>query len=155
MDEIKKAVRRIYRTSNLCIEKSLDGVELTPTELTAIRSIVFHKGLTQTSLAEHLGSIDKAAVARIVKSLEDKGYITRIPDESDKRAKLVYPLEKAYQLRLGVIGAENRFYKWLFEEVPSDELEKFTEFLTVIGQKALTEAKSGFKNTCSEEEGIL
>jgi DNA-binding MarR family transcriptional regulator len=152
MDEIKKAVRRIYRSSNMFVEKGLDGTELTPTELTAIRSVVFHKGLTQTSLAEHLGGIDKAAVARIVKSLEDKGYITRISDENDKRAKLVYPLEKAYQLRLGIIGAENRFYRWLFDEVPQEELEKFTEFLTAIGQKALKEAKSGFKNTWPEED---
>ena len=155
MDEIKKAIRRIYRTSNMFVEKSLDGLELTPTEVTAIRSVVFHKGLTQTSLAEHLGSIDKAAVARIVKSLEEKGYIQRISDESDRRAKLVYPTEKAYQLRLGVIGAENRFYRWLLESLPPGELEKFAELLTEIGKKAHDEAKCGFENTLSEEEANL
>ena len=146
MDEIRKSVRRIYRTSNLFIEKSLEGVALTPTELTAIRSIVFHKGLTQTSLAEHLGSIDKAAVARIVKSLEDKGYITRIPDPRDKRAKLVYPLEKAFQLRLTVLGAENDFYRWLLSDLNEKELAVFSEFMSRLGEKAISESKTGFGN---------
>jgi DNA-binding MarR family transcriptional regulator len=146
VDEIRKSVRRIYRTSNLFIEKSLEGVALTPTELTAIRSIVFHKGLTQTSLAEHLGSIDKAAVARIVKSLEDKGYITRIPDPQDKRAKLVYPLEKAFQLRLTVLGAENDFYRWILSDLSEKELTVFSEFMSRLGEKAINESKTGFGN---------
>ena len=145
MDEIRKSVRRIYRTSNLFIEKSLNGIELTPTELTAIRSIVFHKGLTQTSLAEHLGSIDKAAVARIVKSLEDKGYITRIPDSNDKRAKLVYPLEKAFQLRLTVLGAENDFYRWLLSDMNNEELSVFSELMSRLGEKAINESKNKFE----------
>ncbi|MBQ2865644.1 MAG: MarR family transcriptional regulator [Clostridia bacterium] len=155
MDDIKKALHRIHRSSNLFVEKSLGDVDLTRTEVTAIRSVVFHKGLTQTSLSEHLGGVDKAAVARIVKSLEDKGYIQRISDENDRRAKLVYPTEKAYELRLGVIGAENKYYRWLFESVPPDELEKLTELLTAIGQKALSESKNGFKNTLSEEDTVL
>lgn len=146
MDEIRKAVRRIYRTSNLFIEKSLDGVELTPTELTAIRSIVFHKGLTQTSLAEHLGSIDKAAVARIVKSLEEKGYITRISDPNDKRAKLVYPLEKAFQLRLTVLSAENDFYRWLLSDMSGDDLAAFSELMSLLGEKAIKESKNKFES---------
>ena len=146
MDEIRKAVRRIYRTSNLFIEKSLEGVELTPTELTAVRSIVFHKGLTQTSLAEHLGSIDKAAVARIVKSLEDKGYITRICDPNDKRAKLVYPLEKAFQLRLTVLSAENDYYRWLLSEMDADALNQFSELMAQLGEKAIKESKNKFGN---------
>ena len=155
MDEIRKNIRRISRASNLFAERTLSDHELTPTELSAIRAVVFHKGLTQIELAEHLGGIDKAAVARIVKSLETKGYISRIPDETDKRAKLVYPLEKAYQLRLGVIGAENRFYRWLFSSVSQEELEQFSEFLSQIGTKALKEAKGGFKNTLSEEDSSL
>lgn len=150
MDEIRKAVRRIYRTSNLFIEKSLEGVELTPTELTAIRSIVFHKGLTQTSLSEHLGSIDKAAVARIVKSLEIKGYITRISDSSDKRAKLIYPTEKAFQLRLTVLSAENRFYRWLLSELSNAELEAFHTLISGIGEKAINESKNDFGNIGEE-----
>ena len=144
VDEIRKAVRRIYRTSNLFIEKSLEGIELTPTELTAIRSIVFHKGLTQTGLSEHLGSIDKAAVARIVKSLESKGYIIRISDPQDKRAKLIYPTEKAFQLRLTVLSAENRFYRWLLSEMSANELEDFSALLSRTGEKAIEEAKSDF-----------
>ncbi len=150
MDEIRKAVRRVYRTSNLFIEKSLEGVELTPTELTAIRSIVFHKGLTQTGLSEHLGSIDKAAVARIVKSLESKGYITRISDSSDKRAKLVYPTEKAFQLRLTVLSAENRFYHWLLSELSQEELEGFHSLMSRIGEKAIDESKNDFCNIGEE-----
>ena len=53
------------------------------------------------------------------------------------------------------IGAENKYYRWLFESVPPDELEKLTELLTAIGQKALSESKNGFKNTLSEEDTVL
>jgi MarR family transcriptional regulator for hemolysin len=43
-----------------------------------------HPGVSQDFLAE-FHSVDKSRVARVVRELEKMGYITRSPDEKDRR----------------------------------------------------------------------
>jgi len=71
------------------------------------------EGITQEELTS-IVCVDKAATARAVRSLEEKGYLLRIQDEKDKRQNRVYPTEKAKQ-----IGQEVR-----------TELMKFNKLLT-------------------------
>lgn len=70
-------------------------------------------GLTQDELTK-LVKVDKAATARMVKSLEQKGYITRETDPKDKRNKKIYLTETGR----------------LQYEPLSDALKKFNQDLT-------------------------
>ncbi|MBQ9933694.1 MAG: MarR family transcriptional regulator, partial [Ruminiclostridium sp.] len=56
-----------------------------------------NEGYTQEELTAHVG-VDKAATARAVRSLEEKGYVTRIQDPQDKRQNRVYPTESAKEI---------------------------------------------------------
>lgn len=60
-------------------------------------AILNNEGFSQEELTAYVG-VDKAATARAVRSLEDKGLLTRVQDPRDKRQNRVYPTEKAKEV---------------------------------------------------------
>jgi len=64
---------------------------------------LFHNdSITQEQLTLNL-NVDKATTARAVKKLEQEGYITRIIDDSDKRAYRLCLTNKAINIRPDII----------------------------------------------------
>lgn len=59
--------------------------------------ICHHQGISQDTLSEAL-FVNKSSVARRLAHLEKCGYVTRTPDENDRRVLLVSPTEKALAL---------------------------------------------------------
>ena len=94
-----------------CFGGMLIGIVL----LSIIQIAASAGGISQAVLTARLG-VDKAAVARVLKSLEEKGYIYRETDPEDKRVKRVYPLDKAQSsIELPECSAQ-AFVAWLREE---------------------------------------
>ena len=54
-------------------------------------------GTTVSVLAER-ARMTKQAMAELVQHLEAHGYLTRVPDPSDRRAKLVLPTERGHEV---------------------------------------------------------
>ncbi len=59
-----------------------------------LMSLLQEDGVSQDDLAQH-HLLDKATVARSVARLEELGYVTRQPDEQDRRVKRVLVTELA------------------------------------------------------------
>ena len=60
-------------------------------------TLVNEDGLTQDELTKRV-MVDKAATTRAVKSLEEKGFITRKIDSADKRSKRMYLTSKGKEI---------------------------------------------------------
>jgi DNA-binding MarR family transcriptional regulator len=54
-------------------------------------------GTTVSLLAER-AQMTKQAMAQLVQHLESHGYVIRVPDPSDRRAKLVLPTERGHEV---------------------------------------------------------
>jgi DNA-binding MarR family transcriptional regulator len=54
-------------------------------------------GTTVSLLAER-AQITKQAMAELVRHLEQHGYVIRIPDPADRRAKLVHPTDRGHEV---------------------------------------------------------
>jgi DNA-binding MarR family transcriptional regulator len=54
-------------------------------------------GTTVSVLAER-AQMTKQAMAELVQHLEAHGYVTRVPDPNDRRAKLVLPTERGHEV---------------------------------------------------------
>jgi DNA-binding MarR family transcriptional regulator len=54
-------------------------------------------GTTVSVLAER-AQMTKQAMAELVQHLETRGYVVRVPDPSDRRAKLVQPTEPGHEV---------------------------------------------------------
>jgi DNA-binding MarR family transcriptional regulator len=70
-------------------------------EVRSAHSAVFHylddTGTTVSLLAER-AHMTKQAMAELVQYLEAHGYLTRIPDPTDRRAKLVLPTDRGHEV---------------------------------------------------------
>ena len=90
--------RNLDRMYSLCYksQKILDdfmvNAELSKPEYIMLQVLQMHmvenKRITTTNLSRLL-SVSKAAISQVCKNLEDKGLITRIPNEEDRRSAYI------------------------------------------------------------------
>lgn len=112
----KSMVRKITllaRKSQRHIGEILKKYNISAAEQPFFMALDNDRCLTQEELTT-IVCVDKAATARAVKSLEQKGYLTRIQDKKDRRQNRVSATAKA---------------KCIMSDV-KDELHKFNDLLT-------------------------
>ena len=63
----------------------------------AVFQFLDDEGTTVSVLAERAG-ITKQAMAELVAHLEERGYVARVPDPADRRAKLVLPTDRGREV---------------------------------------------------------
>ena len=95
-NRIGKLTAVIHRKSQSFYTKELKICNITSSEYPVIFKLSCGDGITQDEIVNDLG-IDKGAVARIIKSLIDKGLIEKNKDEVDKRCNRVFLTEKGKQ----------------------------------------------------------
>jgi DNA-binding MarR family transcriptional regulator len=84
----------LYRQFQIYLNLALKDLEVNSAEYSFLVRLLIKDGVTQEKLSSAL-LIDKAATARAVRSLEEKGYVIRYQDTYDKRANQVYVTSKA------------------------------------------------------------
>ncbi|MDF2540394.1 MAG: hypothetical protein K0S47_112 [Herbinix sp.] len=84
----------LHRQSQIYINQVLKEFNITSAEYSFLLYLYRNDGITQDDLSTYL-YIDKAATTRAIKSLELKGYITRMKDPDDKRCNRVYLTTKS------------------------------------------------------------
>lgn len=92
-------------------------------------------GISQDRLAQRI-YINKSNVARQAAFLEEQGFITRRPCETDKRVLELYPTEKAQALLPEVHAILDQWSDFLSEDVTPEELETVNAVLDKMRQKA-------------------
>ena len=94
---VGRVLTRLARKCQIAVGNALQQYNLTAAEEPFLMAILNNEGFSQEELTAYVG-VDKAATARAVRSLEDKGLLTRVQDPRDKRQNRVYPTEKAKEV---------------------------------------------------------
>lgn len=94
---LTKMITLLARKNQAYIGHVLGKFNLTAAEQPFFMGIHRNAGLTQEELTA-IVCVDKAATARAVRSLEEKGFLTRKQDEKDRRQNHIYPTRKAEDL---------------------------------------------------------
>lgn len=94
---VGRVLTHLARKCQIASANALQPYNLTAAEEPFFMHILKNEGYTQEELTAQVG-VDKAATARAVRSLEEKGYVTRIQDPQDKRQNRVYPTESAKEI---------------------------------------------------------
>ena len=94
-----------------------------------------HPGFSQDQLARHL-FLNKSTVTRRITYLEENGYVTRVPSESDKRVMLVYPTERALALLPRINELIDEWGDVLTEGIDPAELAVFQSVLSRLSCRA-------------------
>lgn len=93
---IGRLIAILHRQSQIFTNKALKEFSLTSAEYPFLFALYQREGQTQEELSSYL-SIDKAATARVIKSLIAKGFVTKEQDAQDKRCNRIFLTEKANQ----------------------------------------------------------
>ena len=145
MDYTGWQISQIARIVRRFTAKTLkeDGIGFS--ELDVIRVVTLHPGITQSELCRRL-IIDKGALARQVRSLENKGFIERKPNPEDGRSQLLFATETANVFKRSKSHIEEVFYEWMEEELSTDDRKQLEKCLDVMYERCQEENAEEFEN---------
>ncbi len=143
MDITERKITKIAREAEKLVLFSLREEGVGTAEIDLIHALRHDPGCTQAKLAEQLHA-DKAAIARRTKNLEEKGFLVRKDDPSDRRSQLLYPTEKAEAMRSSKAEIEGAFYEYLTSSLTEEEAKVFAELLNKLYVASKTESRAGF-----------
>jgi MarR family transcriptional regulator, organic hydroperoxide resistance regulator len=90
---------------------------------------------TQAAFAESIGA-DKTRIIEVLDNLQERGLISREPDPSDRRARLLGLTAKGRRLRDTAQRAIQRNEQRLLGQVPAAERERFLRTLQRLAEAA-------------------
>ncbi len=144
MDITQRRITKIAREVDRFAFRTLKSSGIGPGEAEVLHTIRKRPGITQKEICLCLGS-DKGAVAREVASMEKKGLVIRRDNPADGRSQLLYPTEKAEELKSSKKHVEELFYTWLCEELSDVEKESFSSILEKLYLKCREERRNNFR----------
>lgn len=139
---IARMITLLARKSQSHIGSALSKYNLTAAEQPFFMALQRYEGITQEELTA-IVCVDKAATARAVKSLEEKGYLIRVQDEKDKRQNRIYPTDRAKNMGTAVRNELLHINELLTRGIDAQELE--------LIYAALLKMEENFSNIPSEK----
>lgn len=143
MDITERKITKIAREAEKLVLRTLRETGVGTAEIDLIHALRHDPGCTQAALAERLNA-DKAAIARRTRNLEAKGYLVRREAPNDRRSQLLYPTEKAENLKASKAEIEASFYEYLMSVLTEEEATAFSASLNKLYAASKTESRAGF-----------
>ena len=100
-----------------------------------LEEICAHPGISQDKLAQRI-CINKSNVARQVAALEEDGFITRVPSQSDKRIMELFPTEKTLELLPKIKQILLCWENWLTQDLTEQEVQLLAGALMKMKDRA-------------------
>jgi DNA-binding MarR family transcriptional regulator len=143
MDLTKREMTKIAREVSKFTVRTLRADGIGTAEFDVIHAIRKNPGITQAGVCKITG-LDKGAVARQTANLEAKGYLTRTENMQDGRSQLLFPTEKAEQLKNSKAHIEALFYEWLLEPLSEEDRREFARLLDTLYERCKAESEAEF-----------
>ena len=136
-------LRRAHQISAAVFEDACKELGLTPAQFGVLTVLQAHPGMGQSSLARALG-FDKVTVLRVLRGLEARGLVARVPAEDNKRnISVTLTLEGADVLQQAQKPAE-KAYKRLMAPLDKNQQEQLLELLQLLTGELEDEARAAF-----------
>ena len=129
MYSIGKNIGILNRQFNIFLNRELAGTELNATEFMYIGYLYQNDGIMQDELAKEF-LVDRAAITRTLKNMEEKGFVDRVRSREDGRERRIYLTEKA------------RGYEKLAESIQKKYIEAAGDMLDGQKQQEIEETVS-------------
>lgn len=112
----------LYRKSLVHVKAMLKKFNLAVGEQPFFMLLRYYNGATAEELCSML-DIDKAAAARAVKSMEEKGFVKRIRGVEDKRQNKLFLTAKAKAKFKGIDAALSKWNAVMMDGIVENDLE--------------------------------
>lgn len=125
-------MKEILRSARQIINAELEPLKLSGAEGDILFILLTgSNNFQQEQLAEQL-DIGKAAVSRVIDSLESKGYVTRIRQNEDRRAYRVSLTDKAFSVGADIKGIYDRLYMLVRKGIADEEFIHIESLLSRV-----------------------
>lgn len=131
---VGRLVSVLYRRNQVYLDAALKEYNLTASELAFIISLYKKDGISQEELSTRL-AIDKAATANALRSLENKGYVSRTRNPQDRRANIIIITEYARRMEEGVRKQLRNWTNFLTEDMEEESVKTMFEVLEKMVKK--------------------
>lgn len=140
--EITKIVRNMMLYKN---KINKEKINLNETEFEMIRYISKREYRTFTEVKDYL-NVDKGLVTRMSKKLSELGYLKIESDINDLRKKLLYPTNKALEIKNEVYDEEVLFYNACLSVLTEEEKNHFLMLVDKVYLESKRLRKNGFED---------
>ena len=137
MWHISGKVNKLSRSLGAYRGARIDDKNLLSHHYSLAWAICRKEGRSQEQLTAVL-CLNKSTVARSLASLEEKGYVRRLPSEEDRRVLLVYPTEKMRALYPKIREVTGEWNAKVTEGISEEELAVCESVLQRMQEKAET-----------------
>ncbi|HEY5586641.1 MAG TPA: MarR family transcriptional regulator [Ruminiclostridium sp.] len=137
MEFIMKYISRTWRCAILYRNGKLENEGLNGYQHSYILKICKNPGISQEQLSKMI-YINKSNVTRQLTLLEQKGFITRIPSEKDKRIMQIFPTQKASDVYPKVHALLVEWNAFLTEDFTEEELQHLNSMMEHMMNKAMS-----------------
>ncbi len=128
------SVTRLHRTR---ADQLMEQIGLHRGQARLLLTLSQHDGMTHSEIAERL-EISPPAATKVIKRMEQEGYLQRRADPADERVSRVYLLHGGHALIAEIHRAFARLDGMMFDGVPEPALIQFRELLTQLQANLLT-----------------
>lgn len=142
---IDHALRATWQAVSKMYNEEAKNYDLTMAIGFTLLSIDPKGGTPSTTLGPKMG-MEATSLSRILKTIEQKGYIERRPNPNDGRGVLIYLTQLGLEKREGSKDVVLRFNEVVREHVSDKDLEGFFKTIDVIN-KLITDKKIYIKTT--------
>jgi DNA-binding MarR family transcriptional regulator len=126
----------LRRRSHAFIVERCHRLDLTYAEFAMLMQLYEQEGQSQEEVAQCL-YLDKAAVTRISKLLEEKNILYREKDDKDRRIKRFYLTEFGHSQREFLEGVLKCWIDYMAEDMMDKEREAFLQQLSKLADRAV------------------
>ncbi|GIN59171.1 MarR family winged helix-turn-helix transcriptional regulator [Lederbergia ruris] len=113
------------------VRKHLEPFNLAP-EQNLIMMILWNQdGVSSNELVSQLNK-DKAGIARMIASLEGKGYIKKVADPNDKRSFKIHLTDEGKRLAHSVIPIQRNMRETLTKGMTKEEIDDLQKLITKV-----------------------
>ncbi len=133
-NSVGRLVSILYRKNQVYLNEALKELGLTASELPIIIYVLKHEGVSQEEMAQFL-SIDKAAIARAVDTLLEKGLVQKEKDEQDRRANKITVTEVGKKIEFALNQRLLYWTQYLTKDIEEKDVDTMYRVLNIMVDK--------------------
>lgn len=138
--KMRRCISILYRQFQSYINNNTKDLGIGASEYIFLIEMYESNNVSQEQLSKSL-TVDKAATARAIKSLEEKGYIYRMKDENDKRTNRIKLAKKGIQVQERLINLLEQWNEDITKDISNETLNVVLETIEHMSNMAIEKNK--------------
>lgn len=141
----------ISRYSTLFAMKKLQKFDIGYSEYGVLMYLAANEHTNQEAISQHY-SINKGAIAKTVKKLEDKKFVNRQTNKKNQREKIITLTELGKSIIEEMQTLQNEWNDLLLQGITSEEIELFIKLIGKVSQNAANYINGGSQHESERKQ---